>query len=81
VIEPLRDFNITINVPPFMSPVDDYIFQRVLADNKDYKPVSETVFFTTSNVLFNSVFSSPVNAKSRIFSTPPAPITVGTPIK
>ena len=44
-------------------------------------------FFTTSTTLitlsadfFNIAFSSSLNATSTIFSTPPAPITHGTPM-
>ena len=39
------------------------------------------MFFTASNVLFKANFSSSFKSNSRIFSTPPEPMTVGTPIK
>ena len=46
-----------------------------------YKFVSLTVFFTAANVFSSEFFSASVRLNSIIFSIPPDPITVGTPIK
>ena len=46
-----------------------------------YRPVSDTVFLTAFNVSPNADCSSSFKENSIIFSTPLAPITVGTPMK